>query len=716
MATTSFLLDEFTGSDAQVRVTLTDQAAGTVRVKLEVVSTTTGNIGDLVGFFVNLNSFTVNNNFTISPVSATPGNPLTVGPTTGFGTLFLDDSGSTTDNLEAVDSNVNLDGEGQQRSYQLAVQFGKGGLNGTADDYRTVEFDLSATGLDISDFSKVGVRLQSVGTNREGSSKLEGNVPPAFQPFNISGTKYLDKTGNGITNDDTGLGGVTIFIDKNSNGTFDDGTDLSATTASDGTWSFSNLGSDFLGKKVYEVLPSGYTQTVGQNGYTLPSEGGQDQTNLNFANFKLFNISGTKYLDKTGNGITNDDTGLGGVTIFIDKNSNGTFDDGTDVSATTASDGTWSFSNLGADVLGKKVYEVLPSGYTQTVGKDGYTLPSEGGQDQTNLNFANFKLFNISGTKYLDKTANGITTDDGRLGGVTIFIDKNGNGTFDSGTDVSTTTASDGTWSFSNLGSDVLGKKVFEVVPSGYIQTVGNAGYTLPSEGGSDQTNLNFANFKPEGPGVGTPGFWKQWTAVWDGNTSNDGTFNTKANFPKKDILYTVTDPVTGTNTQNGILIGDFDRDGLTSGNEKTIFYTVAEAQAILNSSASNDGQDARYILDKQLIASWLNVVAGNSYDTGIGSIKQDIINGVRWLQKYTPNEGGTSEGDGSLTVSASTYRVPSSSAAWSGSGYGDDIKDVLDYYNNYGAGFAIDRDTGLVGGSTTQLATLQAYQPSFVI
>jgi hypothetical protein len=404
------------------------------------------------------------------------------------------------------------------------------------------------------------------------------------------------------------------------------------------------------------------------------------------------------------------------VTIFIDKNANGTFDSGTDVSTTTASNGTWSFSNLGSDVLGKKVYEVLPSGYTQTVGNAGYTLPSEGGQDQTGLNFANFKLFNISGTKYLDKTGNGITNDDTGLGGVTIFIDKNANGTFDSGTDVSTTTASNGTWSFSNLGSDVLGKKVYEVLPSGYTQTVGKDGYTLPSEGGQDQTNLNFANFKPEGPGVGTPGFWKQWTAVWDGNTSNDSTFNTKANFPKKDILYTVTDPVTGTNTEKGILIGDFSRDGLTNNGEKTIFYTVAEAQAILNSSVTNDNQDARYILDKQLIASWLNVVAGNSYDTGIGSIKQDIINGVRWLQKYTPNEGGTSEGDGSLTVSASTYRVPSSSAAWSGSGYGDDIKDVLDYNNNYGAGFAIDRDTGLVGGSTTQLATLQAYQQSFVI
>jgi hypothetical protein len=41
-------------------------------------------------------------------------------------------------------------------------------------------------------------------------------------------------------------------------------------------------------------------------------------------------------------------------------------------------------------------------------------------------------------------------------------------------------------------------------------------------------------------------------------------------------------------------------------------------------------------------------------------------------------------------------------------------VKDVLDYYNNTGAGFAIDRDTGLVGGSLSKLSGFQAYRPHF--
>ncbi|HEY9834033.1 MAG TPA: hypothetical protein V6D26_26005, partial [Stenomitos sp.] len=149
---------------------------------------------------------------------------------------------------------------------------------------------------------------------------------------------------------------------------------------------------------------------------------------------------------------------------------------------------------------------------------------------------------------------------------------------------------------------------------------------------------------------------------------------------------------------------------------ENTIFYTVKEAQDILNASVSTDNQDARYILDKQLIASWLNVLAGNSYF----HVKTDINNAIVWLQNATPNEGGTSSGDGKLD---GTTKLPSSDLRWSTklgsvSGtqqhYGVQIKDVLDYYNNTGAGLAIDRDTGVVGGSTSNLATLQLYQPYF--
>ncbi|MCT7959213.1 hypothetical protein NG791_00725 [Laspinema sp. D1] len=170
---TSFLLNEFTGSDAQVEVTLTEvpQEPNVVQVSLKVVK---GYIADAVGFFAEFNDLTVNNNFTITAVDSDPGSLLTVGTQTGAGLLYLDDSGSTIDGIGDLDNNVNLNGQGIQRDYALGVQIGEGGLKGGDDDYQEVTFKLSAAGLSVSNFSKIGMRLQSVGDDREGSSKLEG--------------------------------------------------------------------------------------------------------------------------------------------------------------------------------------------------------------------------------------------------------------------------------------------------------------------------------------------------------------------------------------------------------------------------------------------------------------------------------------------------------------------------------------------------------------
>ena len=234
------------------------------------------------------------------------------------------------------------------------------------------------------------------------------------------------------------------------------------------------------------------------------------------------------------------------------------------------------------------------------------------------------------------------------------------------------------------------------------------------------------------GPGVGTPGFWQNNTAVWDGNTSNDSTFNTRQNFAKADILYRVVDPVTGTQTAangttdnltgRGILIGDFNRDGLTNPGERTIYYSVAEARDILNASVSGD---SRYTVAKHLIASWLNVIAGNEYT----QIQTDINNGIQWLQNSTPAETGRGAGgkdaigDGSLTLNASSRAISGTDSRWNTSlgsvsgtkmHYGSQINGVLDYYNNEGAGFANDRDTGVIGGNLSTLSSLQAYQQFF--
>jgi hypothetical protein len=187
-ASLTFNLTPFTGTNAQVKVTLDDLFAGsnTVRVTAAVDSTKTGNIADIVGLFFNLKDDSLISQLSITPVSANPGATLTVDNKTGFGKLYLDKSGSTTDNETDLDNNVNLNGDGVKRTFEVGVQVGKGGLKGGQDDYQAVTFDLKATGLDLGDFTDetFGVRLQSVGqeTNREGSSKLEGKIPPLLSP------------------------------------------------------------------------------------------------------------------------------------------------------------------------------------------------------------------------------------------------------------------------------------------------------------------------------------------------------------------------------------------------------------------------------------------------------------------------------------------------------------------------------------------------------
>jgi hypothetical protein len=190
-------------------------------------------------------------------------------------------------------------------------------------------------------------------------------------------------------------------------------------------------------------------------------------------------------------------------------------------------------------------------------------------------------------------------------------------------------------------------------------------------------------------PGARTPGFWHAWPAVWDGVASNDSSFAGRSNFPASDILRppysaATVDPVTGQTTV-GILVGDYNRNGQTDAGENTLFYTLAEAQTIVNASQSAQ-QDRRYTIDRSLVASWLNYLAVNPAPYG------DMSQAITWLQTHTPDENGDGKGDGNLTLQASSYRVPASSPAWSnatntynGLPTGEMLNNKLDSYNNTG-------------------------------
>src|SRR5207244_3394478 len=93
----------------------------------------------------------------------------------------------------------------------------------------------------------------------------------------------------------------------------------------------------------------------------------------------------------------------------------------------------------------------------------------------------------IKGTKYTDVKGDdataGISGDDVGLGGVVIDLFQNGGST----PFLTTTTAGDGSYGFSNLGPGSY--KVQEELPGGFVQTFGLAGYSFtPLSSGTNAT------------------------------------------------------------------------------------------------------------------------------------------------------------------------------------------------------------------------------------
>ncbi|MBW0158069.1 hypothetical protein, partial [Sedimentimonas flavescens] len=377
------------------------------------------------------------------------------------------------------------------------------------------------------------------------------------------------------------------------------------------------------------------------------------------------------------------DTGLGGVTIFIDVNGNGQLDDGEN-SAVTASDGTWSMTDLDYSYDGMTVLEVLPSGYYQTLGMAGYDIVGTSGNDQTNLDFANTKFGSIEGYKFFDEDRDGTWDEDeqGALGWtIELYLDgdMNGNGILDDGEvadgilngeavmaiDVS---GEDGSWSFDGL---YLGTYfVKEVMKPGWLQTtpmlngdgvfkvvVDESGEVVIEAVSADPSSYDelpnggmlwFGNDMIDGPGVRTPGFWQSnlGQTYWDGIENNDGiipgTGNTEEkqgeNFAENDLFwlnYADNGYPAGYPTKNGepaLLVGDWNTDmdendewhfdsTANGGVVDIIDYSLDDALTALQGGTSGSkGKNQDYAktstVERSLVASWLNYLAGNPVDT----------------------------------------------------------------------------------------------------
>ena len=309
-----------------------------------------------------------------------------------------------------------------------------------------------------------------------------------FQQVSVSGIKFNDVNGDGDPTGDSGLSGWTIYDDANNNGILDSG-ELSTVTGVNGTWSFTGLGARTL--RIREVQQAGWVQTTANPGL-ITTTSGTNVTGVNFGN-RLDtvpgSISGTKYNDVNGNGIVNSgDAGLSGWTIFLDTNNNGLLDAG-EASTTTDANGNYTFSNLSTGTY--IVREVQKSGWTRTSTNPANQVVNNGDQ-KTGVNFLNFQLATVSGTKFYDINANGVR-DPGELGlsGWTIYVDANDNGALNAG-EISQTTDANGNYTLTGIGPGTV--RIREVVQFNWIQMTSNPLVTTTS--GANISNQLFGNIQ----------------------------------------------------------------------------------------------------------------------------------------------------------------------------------------------------------------------------
>ncbi|HEY1599145.1 MAG TPA: SdrD B-like domain-containing protein [Pirellulales bacterium] len=311
------------------------------------------------------------------------------------------------------------------------------------------------------------------------------SAPPI--PSSLSGSVYIDANGDNVQdNGEAGPTGVTVQLLDSSNTVID-----SVTTGSNGIYSFTNLAPGTY--SVHEVQPAGLIETgvtVGSiggpavgtasgndtiTGITLSS--GSVAAGYSFAVQQPASISGTEYVDANANNtFDSGDTGLGGVTIQLLNSSNTLVN-----SATTASDGTYSFTNLLPGTY--SLHETTPSGAGATaanLGTAGGTVTAVdtissislgSGVSGTGYNFATQTLGSISGTEYIDNNSDHVfNSGDAGLQGVTINL-------LDSSNTIIATqfTDSSGNFSFTSLPAGTY--SVQEVSPaSPYIESSANAG------------------------------------------------------------------------------------------------------------------------------------------------------------------------------------------------------------------------------------------------
>ena len=326
----------------------------------------------------------------------------------------------------------------------------------------------------------------------------------------IGDTVYRDWNGNGVKDaEDEGLPGVTVTLNT---GACPGGAPTqTATTDASGFYQFTGLPANTY--CVDPAGPAGYTLTQGTDPTQVTLTQGEKRLDVDFG-YKpggAGSIGDKVFEDKNNDGVFNGtDVGIDGVTLTLyeDSDNDGVVDAGQDAQvglpATTAGGGNYGFTNLDPT-------------------RSYIVVATDGAGSAVDTYFANPYISSTGGSKQTVKPAdftaqgNAVTDADfGYLGqtpraiGDQVFIDTNGNATYEAGTDTplpgitvdlyrdangdgiadpgelsaTTSSAADGSYLFGGLGPDdyiVIVDTADPQLPAGYFAVVDHYDTTLTS-------------------------------------------------------------------------------------------------------------------------------------------------------------------------------------------------------------------------------------------
>jgi uncharacterized repeat protein (TIGR01451 family)/fimbrial isopeptide formation D2 family protein len=344
-----------------------------------------------------------------------------------------------------------------------------------------------------------------------GATETRTDVDFGYRGTSSIGDRVWHDRDGGADQDagEPGLPGLTVTLTGTD--TFGNALSLSTTTGANGIYGFANLAPANASGYTITVTtpPAGTTPTFDRDGSVVGASAntatgmtlgaGAAPTDVDFGYRATGSISGAIWRDDDGGATDNSEPQLAGLTVTL----TGTDAYGNAVSLTTTTDaaGAYSFANL---LDGSYTVTVAPpAGMTNTY--DGNTgnnhdtpVTLAAGENRTGVDFGYRGTASLGDRVWDDRDGDGVQDgDEPGISGVTVTL--TGTDTFGSAVSFSTTTGTDGAYTFANLPpSNGAGYSVTVTPPSGMSPTydlngVGTPNTTTASLGaGATRTDVDF--------------------------------------------------------------------------------------------------------------------------------------------------------------------------------------------------------------------------------